>query len=91
MPQATIKLQSAPAPASAAQRPNVAQAPQAVKPGAADALPKAAPGGAETKVMPDPDEELAPSLHPAFLIAAAVLALAAMGIQIWTFVQLPPQ
>jgi len=94
MPQATIKLQ--PAPAAAVQRKPVEPAPAAVaSPIAAKApeksVDKAEPKGStkvEAKAEDEEEEEIEPPASEIpfpLVIAVAVLALAAFGIQLWTY------
>lgn len=88
MPQATIKLQPAPAPAAArkpavpatgasaeGKKDSVAPAPKTVE-------SKPAITGEVAKVEEDAS---AGSVPLPFLIAAAALALIAFGVQLWTF------
>lgn len=90
MPQATIKLQQAPAPATAVRKPAAAVASDAAK-ADNDVKPVASASKvAEATLSEGVDEVDAGSdssgIPLPFLIAAAVLALAALGIQIWTFI-----
>ena len=85
MPQATIKLQPAPAPA-AARKPTVA-ATEASAEGKKDSEAQA-PKKVESKTGEVGKVEEAVSVGSVplpFLIAAAALALIAFGIQLWTF------
>jgi len=94
MPQATIKLQ--PAPAAAARK--IGDAVPAATPATAPkpntpakALEKSSgdhPEGLKLSVNPDEEEEATSSaseLPLPLVLAAALLALAAFGIQLWTF------
>ena len=98
MPQATIKLQ--PAPAAAARKvgdtvpPAATSAPAVATPAAASSTKPAAKAPelsenlAETSDVETNEEEESYSsseLPLPFLIAAAALALIAFGIQLWTF------
>jgi hypothetical protein len=76
MPQATIKLQSAPAPASA----------QKISPVSAEnksSLPK--PSDAEVSAEPEENAVVGDAVPLPLLLAAAALALVALGIQFWMF------
>lgn len=94
MPQATIKLQPAPAPAAAASRkPSSPASSEVSKPDEkADAKARKATPALKIGEHVHPqrgDEELseaeAAEVPLTFLIAAAVLSLAALAIQLWTF------
>lgn len=90
MPQATIKLQQAPAPATTVRKPAVSVASEAPKV-ETEGKALAADSKAGEPSLPDNMEEMeagdVPSEIPIpLLIAAAVMALAALGIQIWTFI-----
>jgi hypothetical protein len=93
MPQATIKLQPAPA-AAARKKGDAAPAAPATtpKPGALAKAPEKSSGdhpeGLKPSVNPDEEEEATSSaseLPLPLVLAAALLALAAFGIQLWTF------
>ena len=95
MPQATIKLQQAPAPATAVRKPAAAVASDAAKAdndGKPVEVKPSAPASkvAEATLSESVDEvdagDDSSGIPLPFLIAAAVLALAALGIQIWTFI-----
>ena len=95
MPQATIKLQQAPAPATAVRKPAAAVASDAAKAdndGKPVEVKPSAPASkvAEPTLSEGVDEvdagDDSSGIPLPFLIAAAVLALAALGIQIWTFI-----
>jgi hypothetical protein len=98
MPQATIKLQQAPAPATAMRKPAapaVAGAPKVDNSDKADKelkeaktvapVAKVEPVLSESLEMSHSDDDSSGVPLPLF-IAAAVLAFAALGIQIWTFI-----
>jgi hypothetical protein len=79
LPQATIKLQPAPAPAAALRKP--------AQPVASIAALSAAGAKEDHKSLVTDDEEeenAAEDLPLPFAIAAITLALAALGIQVWT-------
>jgi hypothetical protein len=83
MPQATIKLQSAPAPASSAKKPSQSAPTDSLKPEGGEKIVQPS----KLEIEDESSVDTAPSEVPTpFLIAAAVLALAALGIQIWTFI-----
>jgi hypothetical protein len=85
MPQATIKLQPAPAPA-AARKPAVAATEASAEGKKDSAVP--APKNVESKPANLGEvEEAVPagSVPLPFLIAAAALAMIAFGVQLWTF------
>ncbi len=95
MPQATIKLQQAPAPATAVRKPAAAvgsDAPKADNDGKpVDAKPAASASRIAEATLTEGVDEVdagddSSGIPLPFLIAAAVLALAALGIQIWTFI-----
>jgi hypothetical protein len=95
MPQATIKLQQAPAPATAVRKPAAAVASDAAKAendGKPVEVKPSAPASkvAEATLSEGVDEvdagDDSSGIPLPFLIAAAVLALAALGIQIWTYI-----
>lgn len=87
IPQATIKLQSAPAPA-AARKPVVAvsEVPIDGKKETAEPAPKKV-GSKPADLEEEEEEEVEPAgaIPLPFLLAAAALALIAFGIQLWTF------
>ena len=86
IPQATIKLQAAPAPAIA--RKPIAPATEVPAEGQRDAVAPA-PKKAESKPVSEQDdgedEGSAGAVPLPFLLAAAALALIAFGIQLWTY------
>ena len=85
MPQATIKLQPAPAPASA-RKPAVPATVSSAE-GKKDSVVQA-PKKVESKPpnLGEVEEAVsAGSVTLPFLIAAAALALIAFGVQLWTF------
>lgn len=89
IPQATIKLQSAPAPA-AARKPVVAVSEVPIegkKETAEPAQKKVGSKPADLDEQEDEEEEevSAGAIPLPFLLAAAALALIAFGIQLWTF------
>ena len=86
IPQATIKLQSAPAPA-AARKPVVAvsEVPIEGKKETAEPAPKRAESKPVSEEDDGEDEVSAGAVPLPFLLAAAALALIAFGIQLWTY------
>ena len=82
LPQATIKLQPAPAPAANRKNP---QTKESSAPEKTDA-----PGTKATKVIKLADEQTdinaADGVPLPIALAAAVLALLAVAIQVWTFI-----
>jgi hypothetical protein len=91
MPQATIKLQQAPAPAVAFKKPAAPAEGNVLKEGPASEKPNLKETKpSETVLAEDEAESVAggsvSELPLPLLIAAAVLALAALGIQVWTFI-----
>jgi hypothetical protein len=90
MPQATIKLQQAPAPATLVRKPAAAVASDAAK-ADNDGKPVASASKVAEATLSEGVDEVdagddSSGIPLPFLIAAAVLALAALGIQIWTFI-----
>lgn len=90
MPQATIKLQQAPAPAASVRKPAAPAAGSEPKAGAPDkpsvkAEKAAGPVPSGESEETDSGDSVSEIPLP-LLIAAAVLALAALGIQVWTFI-----
>jgi hypothetical protein len=99
LPQATIKLQPAPAPATAAKTGIPAAKPAAPAPAVAPAQPaspfKKAPSLEKAALTTDDEEDVSDGvdLPMPIAIGALVLSMAALGIQIWTFMTpevLPP-
>lgn len=78
MPQATIKLQQAPVAAAAARKHAPSDSSAVVR---EEDKAKASPEEHDDELP----ETASAEIPVPFLIAAAILALAALGIQIWTF------
>ncbi|MEI6321927.1 MAG: hypothetical protein WCP60_02345 [bacterium] len=82
LPQATIKLQAAPAPASAARK--TAEVPA----GSSTSEKKVKAPSSESPEISDEEsrENAVDDIPLPIAIAAAVLALLAVGVQVWTWI-----
>jgi hypothetical protein len=87
MPQATIKLQVAPAPAASRKPVVPAAGPAEAVEGSPEKKPLLKPvvSSTEASVKAETEESTAPEVPVVLLYAAAALALVAFGIQLWTF------
>ena len=82
MPQATIKLQQAPTPATLGKKPSLSASLESLDQEDGGKIAHPSRSAVDVEVAADN----APAEIPMpFLIAAALLSLVAFGIQIWTF------